>query len=298
MQEIVAPVSNIRFEIEISLELQKGAQPLPFPGMDKSGAAVCTYFLNSTCHKGPACPFRHIKGDRSVVCKHWLRGLCKKGDDCEFLHEFDMSKMPECFFFSKFGQCNNKECPFLHIDPENKIKDCPWYDRGFCRHGPMCKNRHVRRIMCQCYLNGFCLDGPKCKYVHATFKIPEPEIKPNINIMCHMCMQRGHKAIQCPLNKGQMDGGNAFMPGGPAGVPRTWLHQPSGTFDPQQQHQQQQNFMNRGERRPMDQITCYKCGEKGHYANKCPKGHLAFLSAANYPAAQPAQAQPAQPQPS
>ena len=31
--------------------------------------------------------------------------------------------------------------------------------------------------------------------------------------------------------------------------------------------------------RPLDQVTCFKCGDKGHYANKCPKGMLAFLSA-------------------
>jgi cleavage and polyadenylation specificity factor subunit 4 len=30
--------------------------------------------------------------------------------------------------------------------------------------------------------------------------------------------------------------------------------------------------------RPLEEITCFKCGTKGHYANKCTKGHLAFLS--------------------
>ncbi|POI31658.1 hypothetical protein CIB84_004591 [Bambusicola thoracicus] len=50
------------------------------------------------------CPFRHISGEKTVVCKHWLRGLCKKGDQCEFLHEYDMTKMPECYFYSKFGK--------------------------------------------------------------------------------------------------------------------------------------------------------------------------------------------------
>lgn len=34
MQEIVAPVSAIRFDIEIALEQQIGSLPLPFPGMD------------------------------------------------------------------------------------------------------------------------------------------------------------------------------------------------------------------------------------------------------------------------
>ena len=38
------------------------------------------------------------------MCKHWLRGLCKKGDQCEFLHEYDMSKMPECYFYTRFSE--------------------------------------------------------------------------------------------------------------------------------------------------------------------------------------------------
>lgn len=93
----------------------------------ESTAAVCEFFSQpGGCTNGPQCPYRHVRGDRTVVCKHWLRGLCKKGDQCEFLHEYDMSKMPECYFYARFNACHNKECPFLHIDPESKIKDCPW----------------------------------------------------------------------------------------------------------------------------------------------------------------------------
>ncbi|VDN17715.1 unnamed protein product [Dibothriocephalus latus] len=30
--------------------------------------------------------------------------------------------------------------------------------------------------------------------------------------------------------------------------------------------------------KPLDEVTCFKCGDKGHYANRCNKGYLAFLS--------------------
>lgn len=35
--------------------------------------------------------------------------------------------------------------------------------------------------------------------------------------------------------------------------------------------------------KPLEEVTCFKCGCKGHYANKCPKGHLAFLSQSQNP---------------
>ncbi|XP_002734616.1 cleavage and polyadenylation specificity factor subunit 4-like [Saccoglossus kowalevskii] len=264
MQNIVSNVSNIKFDIELALEQQLGSIPLPFPGMDKSGSAICVFFKQGDCLKGGSCPFRHVRGDRSVVCKHWLRGLCKKGDQCEFLHEYDMTKMPECFFFSKFGLCSNKECPFLHIDPESKIKDCAWYDRGFCKHGPHCRNRHTRRVICVNYLCGFCPDGKNCKFQHPKFDLPvvnDPvSAQKKASITCHSCGEPGHKAAMCPK-----------FP-----VTATEQHiQVMGMSDLTERPQ-----IPKGPPRPLESVTCFKCGEKGHYANRCPKGHLAFLSPA------------------
>jgi hypothetical protein len=100
-----------------------------------------------------------------VVCKHWLRGLCKKGDNCDFLHRLDHERMPECWYFSNFGECGNKECIFLHVRPE-KTTECPWYARGFCKHGQRCRNRHTRKKPCPKYLAGFCPEGPACQFGH------------------------------------------------------------------------------------------------------------------------------------
>ncbi|XP_043956628.1 cleavage and polyadenylation specificity factor subunit 4 isoform X1 [Gambusia affinis] len=270
MQELLANVDHIKFDLEFAVEQQLGAQPLPFPGMDKSGSAVCEFFMRGACMKGKEttisaggmCPFRHISGEKTVVCKHWLRGLCKKGDQCEFLHEYDMTKMPECYFYSKFGECSNKECPFLHIDPESKIKDCPWYDRGFCKHGPDCRHRHTRRVICVNYLVGFCPEGKACKFMHPRFELPmgtseQPPLPQQAQIQT-----KAASVNRSSLSLIQLTNTS------PIQRPQNNIN--SGV---------QQNHMsvNRGPR-PLDQVTCYKCGEKGHYANKCNKGHLAFLS--------------------
>lgn len=312
MDIIIANVTHIEFKIEKDLNGQFGALPLPFPGMDKSTAAVCQFFNcadGSMCDKGAACPFRHVRGDRTVVCKHWLRGLCKKGDQCEFLHEYDMTKMPECYFYSRFNACHNKECPFLHIDPESKLKDCPWYDRGFCRHGPHCRHRHVRRVLCMNYLAGFCPDGSACKYMHPRFELPAPPEIPKDQIpkrlpTCHYCAELGHKASSCP--KMPPEQREMTIKQEEQRYRSLSYYKQQGQnhhhhYHHQQHHQQQQqnnsNTMNTSVPdenapegaikqespqkpipRPLEEITCYKCGHKGHYANKCPKGHLAFLS--------------------
>ncbi|KAJ1129252.1 hypothetical protein NDU88_007623 [Pleurodeles waltl] len=269
MQELIAGVEKFTFDIEMDVDEQRGAFPLPFHGMDKSGAAVCSYFTKGLCKKGPMCPFRHLIGEKTVVCKHWLRGLCKKGDQCEFLHEYNMAKMPECYFYCKFGECSNKECPFLHIDPSSKIKDCPWYDRGFCKHGPSCKHRHTRRVMCTNYLVGFCPQGPKCKFVHAKIDLTlchsdhtktyiqrsssmplfDPEILSRHQELLMQEIPRFSQLAAASLVQHRMKS----MQEGPS-----YSH-PSGVL------------------RPLDQVTCFKCGEKGHYANKCTKNRCMFI---------------------
>ncbi|KAI1715446.1 zinc finger c-x8-C-x5-C-x3-H type (and similar) domain-containing protein [Ditylenchus destructor] len=262
------PVYQGLMDVEEMIIEQRGAREVPFPGMDKSGRGVCLRNEMKACLFGPLCPLRHIIKDKQVVCKHWLRGLCKKGDQCEFLHEYDLSKMPECFFFSKYMACSNKECPFRHIDPESKIKDCPWYDRGFCRHGPFCKHRHRRRIFCPLFLLGFCPEGPNCKFTHPSFNLPAYDPRGPVgtkfghqsaNILCHNCHERGHKATNCP-------------------------HLPTQTQLPQVDHSRARQFNQPidysflTDKKNLADVTCYKCGEKGHYANRCHKGVLAFLS--------------------
>lgn len=262
MEMLVAEPPPYLTDVEEMLIEQRGLRELPFPGMDKSGRGVCLKNEAKACTMGTLCPLRHIIKDKQVVCKHWLRGLCKKGDQCEFLHEYDLSRMPECFFFSKYLACSNRECPFRHIDPESKIKDCPLYDRGFCRNGPYCKNRHRRRVFCPLFLLGFCPEGPTCKFSHPSFDMPQIEpaprtnFRPNYGVTCHNCHERGHKATYCPHLPAQTQLSQ---------VDASKLKQ----YNTQAQEQQRRNIAD---------ITCYKCGEKGHYANRCTKGILAFLS--------------------
>lgn len=161
-----------------------------------------------------------------------------------------------------------KNVHFYTLTQRKKIKDCPWYDRGFCRHGPNCKNRHVRRVICQSYLNGFCCDGPNCKFMHPKFELPtsDPATQAKkASIVCHYCAEIGHKAANCQKIPPEMK-----------------MEQQQQAFDKMRNQQiaqiQVDQSISADGRRPLDQVTCFKCGEKGHYANKCPKGHLAFLS--------------------
>ncbi|XP_050764588.1 putative cleavage and polyadenylation specificity factor subunit 4-like protein [Gymnogyps californianus] len=250
MQELVAGVEKVRFDLEADVEQQRGARPLSFLGMDKLGAAVCEFFHRGLCPKGVRCPFRHVSGEK-MVCKHWVRGPCTKGDGCDFLHEYDVTKMPKCYFYSKFGECSNKDCPFLHIDATASTTGCLWYDRGFCRHGPLCKYKHTRRVMCANYLIGFCPEGPQCKFTHLKAGLMTSSTDPSKAAGCPQGL------VQLDLAAGEESERKDVPPMEPAPpVTGATQHLAAQLWDTRSCPSGPQSLLERG--------TCFKCGQKGH----------------------------------
>jgi len=228
-------LQNLVFSIEGPIqELIKVRQAI----LGDSSKPICKFYLKGTCMKAEQCPFRHAKTEKTVVCKHWLRGLCKKGDLCEFLHEYDLSRMPSCHFFATYGQCSNDDCPFLHVRPEDRVKDCPWYERGFCKHGPNCKNRHMRKVACPDYLAGFCILGPACPKGHPKFEVLDEAGQKKVPLFCTQCNNVGHTASVCPEKLAPI-------------ITSSQARAKAGL-------------------RPLESVTCFKCSEVGHYANVCP----------------------------
>lgn len=49
MQDLIANVDRMVFDVEVALENQLGAQPLPFPGMDSKSNCplyyICFFFI-------------------------------------------------------------------------------------------------------------------------------------------------------------------------------------------------------------------------------------------------------------
>ncbi|CAM9245740.1 unnamed protein product, partial [Scytosiphon promiscuus] len=83
---------------------------------------------------------------RTQVCRHWLRGLCMIGDNCGYLHKMDRNRMPICRWRT---DCQVEGCAFRH-EEEQEAPECAMYQQGFCRQGPTCRFRHVKRAREDC----------------------------------------------------------------------------------------------------------------------------------------------------
>ncbi|CAI2176991.1 16900_t:CDS:2 [Funneliformis geosporum] len=187
---------------------------------------ICQDYLKGACTRDTTCKYQH-KIRKIIVCKHWLRGLCMKGDErCDYLHEYNLSRMPKCVYYTLHGVCNSPNCIYSHNDID--CEKCSWYDRGFCKNGPTCFRKHVKQIACQLYLAGFCPRGSNCPNGHpkaASIRghhdlfLPNKEkyrmmncVKDNMSkvfraqnrtsylrkdIFCFNCGEKGHFARNC-----------------------------------------------------------------------------------------------------
>lgn len=153
---------------DLGIKLDKGASPIRSARVHLISSfctvhqphtddQICRLSLTPAgCPLGPLhCPLRHTEPSAlnfqppkqlpthprererlATVCKHWLRGLCKKGDACEFLHEYNLRRMPECWWYAKYGYCSaGDECLYAH--PKERRIECPDYKRGFCKLGAL-----------------------------------------------------------------------------------------------------------------------------------------------------------------
>lgn len=113
--------------------------------------------------------------------------------------------------------------------------------------------------MCANYLVGFCPEGPKCRFTHLKAGLTTRSADPAKGAECPRELAwpapaagRESSPEDAPPAEPPLPAAGAAQPGATSSVPPSlqWLLEPG---------------------------TCFKCGQKGHYAGKCRKNQLEIL---------------------
>ncbi|KAI8821296.1 zinc finger CCCH domain-containing protein, partial [Fimicolochytrium jonesii] len=153
------------------------------------------------------------------------------------------------------GLCKKGDlCEYLHEYNLKKMDECRFYAQyGECSN-PECVYLHVdpetKVKDCPFYQSGFCKLGPSCKGKHTRKAICQ-------NYLTGFCP----KGPECNLGHPKFDPPNY----------NTADDGRAQNADPAQQTNGGTAGDGNRPYRPLDQVTCFKCGDKGHYANHCPK---------------------------
>ena len=198
---------------------------------------------------------------KKVVCKHWLRGLCKKSDEaCDFLHRLDRDRMPECWCAGPAPRVRCRGTPGGIARP--MAQPAFALHRYFTNYGEChsrdCVFKHTRPEdkvdECPWYARGFCKHGPRCRFRHTRKKAC-------VAYLAGFCpegkaCQFGHPKNELPpIPRGDTCVPVGVPPPRASGVPGGF----AGGFGS----------------RDLSNVTCFKCWQKGHYANSCPNARVA-----------------------
>lgn len=67
------------------------------------------------------------------------------------MHEYNLRRMPECWWYAKYGYCSaGDECLYAH--PKERRIECPDYNRGFCKLGEF---QLIHGLLLSMILNNF-----------------------------------------------------------------------------------------------------------------------------------------------